>query len=140
MTNLFYSPSQKKYYCPDPGKCTNCDDEIENVMAHVRFWNKKESWSSNYCLSCFGHIKGHALVKEGFTVACRYPPKDAHPVLQRPPQLTNSNEISVFDAAKLESKKTVDRTVHAGRESIEGAGVGNLEYKKRHEALLEGKG
>lgn len=135
MINLFYSPHEKNYYIEKPGKCAGCSGTMEGWAVLVCQWNRKKSELLLFCKSCFNKIKTYSHITEYRVILISVPPYDSFPVIIRPPELCNSRNTSVFDIAKLESVKTTDRTIIAGRESIYGAKIGNIDYK-RHDAGL----
>lgn len=127
---LFYSPHEANYYYNQDEKCIKCGNNLEGWAVLLVEWNKKHSYISFFCRSCFNKIKIHSHISEFHILLISEPPYDSFPVIIRPPPLIDGRCGSVFDAARLESVKTTDHTVYSYRESIEGATIGNLEYKK----------
>jgi len=128
---LYYSGVNKGYFSDEEHNCVNCHENIESYMLVVAFWNKECSWISTFCRHCFSKFKDHSTVSEKKLVILSELPEDAMPIIIRPPCLSSGRNISVFEAARLESERTTDNTVKAGRESWEGARIGNWRPDRR---------
>lgn len=133
MIKLFYSPHEKNYYLIQEKRCDRCNMLPEGWAVLVSQWNRKKSMISLFCKRCFNSIRTYSNVIEYKLVLMSEPPYDSFPVIIRPPELADARNTSVFDIAKLESVKTTDMTRYAFRNSIEGAKIGNLDFK-RHDS------
>jgi len=114
---------------PEHGDCCGvCEKEWqdEQPMFHVVEWRKKGYSVRMFCHNCYRKTLTSGMAQETKTVIIGQEKdigEDAVPYVVTPPQMVKSN-ISVFEPSKLPECVTVDRTVHAGRESIAGARIG----------------
>ena len=123
---LFYNKRDETYYCNEELKCTNCHKELLDCFQLAILWDKKESWISPFCLSCFNKIIANKLfnITERKWVIAANPPEDSIPIIIRPPSIQYPSGIwnSPFlspaamrtgkpdvDAAELPSGEVKDR-------------------------------
>jgi hypothetical protein len=119
-------------------KCSICHKEIIGELAMLHYcWHenksKKPSTCSILCVKCTPKANKHYTIEERYPIIC-IPEKKLNkseliPFVHYSCDLSDSKSLSVFDAANLESDKTVDKTRFAGKESWFGASIGVMEQK-----------
>ena len=134
--NLWYDSKEALYYLINQDIiCSECGQQIENLV----FFQTKYMPSSElslFCEHCF--TKGKAVSQYAVVETCVaivskdfLPTKNCHKVVFRPPQLHNSNNLSVFQINEINKEfknsapKIIDRTKLAGRNHR------NLEIEKK---------
>ena len=105
--------------------CSHCKKEIIAGPAYLcAAWNNHLPQINVYCLQ---HVikRPKGRIEDNFPVAVvPFKPARAVKVFLTPHQLTNASDCSVFNVSKLKCDKTKDNTIHAGRDSLEGATIG----------------
>ena len=130
---------KKKYFCVSKEKerkCEGCNNFISDVMAIFNYSiNNGKGILSLYHTNCKNKISKKGVYQErGLCFFMISPIPNSTPVLfgnksARP----SNNNISVFEASSLPSDKTEDKTLMAGRESLEGAKVGLIDQERLEE-------
>lgn len=132
--NISFSPRNKNYFSKDKAECVRCRQPIEKLTIHSYCWNKKACIEETYCVRCFEKTRTAFIVLEKKTVILvDVLPDDCLPVLNRPPVLASSRDLSLFEVAdkQLGDESIKDNTVYAGRPegSWVGAKIGNADMK-----------
>ena len=149
MTNdfiqLWIESKNKEYFLIGQHRCDVCRNYLEGVGVLFMDWRTKGSkiWLIHGgCKEKISkQVMGTTEVKTVLLLDKK--PSNARPVLIRPPKLVSSSGLSVFDAALRENDSKIgsktenyainDMTVHAGRESWEGASIGAPDMKLLNE-------
>ena len=120
--------------------CDKCKKEIKDSFLFVeQYDNVRTCENKRLCNPCFKEYlktkKSRYLQEQYKTVYVKTKKqKDSIPYIPKPVQLKDTKFTS-FDTTLIRSEKTIDRTVHAGRESWEGSQIGNADY----DAICEAK-
>ena len=123
--DLYYDSVKKEYFCIGEFECNNCHKPIFQIMMLVNFWDKSKSWISTYCRQCFGMFQESSLITEHKLVILQDPPKTAIRIMPRPPSISDSNKLTVFDVWKIISDTTTDKTIHANKLTWNDAQIGD---------------
>lgn len=108
-------------------KCSHCGKELFGPAYLCSSW-VRNNLQPLIQVFCINHVSKR--FKMGFVGNIQVVgviddvPFRAIRVFLTPPVLTSSRDCSVFDISKLKSDFVVDKTVHAGRFSLEGSSVG----------------
>ena len=108
----------RNYFTKDNSVCAMCKQIIRKVGIHCYCWTKKQCIEEAYCIRCYNKIKTNFIVLEKKTVIfVEECPDDSLPVLNTPPVLTNSKDLTVFEAAdkQLSDEVVKDNTKYSGR-------------------------
>ena len=125
MEELFFDPKKKHYYLNKSLECNKCRDHIKGWAMMVISWNRNISRIDYYCKSCFNKVKNHSIVSEYKLIILAEPPITSVPIILRPPTFIESRKsISCFEAARLNSDVTINKTKLADTFSLEGAKIG----------------
>lgn len=133
---LYYQAKTNNYYykIDISISCSKCNKIIElNDMFCIQKSYSKVMPTETYffCISCAGSNKKKDL--DIFTIArvTSVLPRGSVLVIDRPIRLNNA-DFHIFEAYKQKSERETDRTIYAGRETIMGASVGDLSFKKHN--------
>lgn len=129
MRNLFYDTKMKSYVMIKPCFCDFCNGEVVSGGINYRYYGRKHKGEFVVCMGCARDLKkpssGVIIELKTFVLATESG-GELVPVLDQRPVLKDG-DVSVFEAAsELSCVRVIDRTVHAGRVSLEGAKVGLL--------------
>lgn len=135
MVNVWYDRKEGMQIvkAEDCHKCSFCARMLRNYCAHYSGWSKSRHDDYLFCEECILDFRkkqpAHTIeIMRMVLIMERIPP---HCILvpNRPPELRDGDgSISVFESEKIKSETTNDYTVHAGRDSIESAQIGSLDY------------
>jgi len=130
---IFFSDSTKNYYCTKSMICSLCNKDIEETWFILKIlWAKKgEKSLSNLktlCKCCFMQDKSRSDTMEYRFVQVGNLPKDAIPFFIRPPSFINCSPGTFVDYNPLGESPIKDRTILSGRNSIEGAEIGDKSF------------
>lgn len=126
---LWINKKTKEYYHVGNAVCERCNTEITDILCIWIYWDKKRSGLNKYCLNCINKPKKETGTAKQ-TLVChivKNPPTNTHPLLIRPPIITDSQQTpNVFAAAdkQIEQETTNDNTRYAGRETWKDAQIG----------------
>lgn len=125
-----YMDSKKNFFyvTEETIACNSCSRRINDILFLRVDWGRS-SQINFLCQKCLGQPVFEAQVSEYRIVKLINKRKlDFVPVLIFFNGLKNSErDLSVFDAEKINSSHTQDKTILAGRESFMGSVVGNVE-------------
>lgn len=125
---ILYNKGTQTYYLKEDEECETCRKLIEGAGILKIFYGKRLTKWLLLCPNCvYTDAVGIFYAKEGIHFITEKPPLSSVPYLITPPELT-PGRLDTFSAASLPSERTTDRTRYAGRESIEGATVGDKSY------------
>jgi hypothetical protein len=137
-TKLFYL-EKEAYYCIQQGTtCDHCNKEINNKFGFKRGFDRLFGGSLIiYCLGCFKELAIKPTEYEELNIGhvVDFIHINAKPIetpLKFP--VSEAKGITVFEAVARPTDKTIDRTIHANRLSLEGANIGapiSLDYEEK---------
>lgn len=132
---LFFQKANKTNFLVidenDTLDCDGCKKKInfgEPLIIHHSYSILQGFKKEHYCGKCKTKIptRDQNEIRTGFL--CSVIPENSVLVKDEPATLSFRKSLSVFEAAYLESETTTDKTIHAGRGSIEGASIGDKSY------------
>ena len=139
---LYFHKTRKIYFFVDKKEqCSECGKLIENIIFFKAIWNKKNSEIKQFCGRCgemaYKHEGVIDEVKQALLVEDVPSLEYTIPIFLRPPEV-GSSTASVFDLGKITERygtdhKTIDNTRLAGKESWEGAAIGNVPVERLEE-------
>ena len=113
--------------------------EIGNTVFIQKAYNRFTPFSKSYYCSP-GCLKKRSVGEQDEVVVADLTntmPDNGKLIDDWPTELTSSRSVDLFQATMLESDRTSDNTIHAGRDSIKGARIGNLDFKKKDKRTLK---
>lgn len=123
--NIVFSPMNKNYFTTENVDCSYCRQPIEKIIIHCYCWTKKRCIKETYCINCYNKMKNIYIVMEKKTIILvdDYP-DDSIPIVNRPPVLATSRDMTVFEVAdkQVADESVIDKTKYAGRP--EGSWIG----------------
>lgn len=129
ITNLYYDNKEDIYYYTDlETDCDYCKETIENIVFIKLGWDRLGSDIKHYCFNCRDKNVSYARITETIRAIVEEDISDEFiPYSYKKPSLQNSTNMSNIDVASLNiaNEQTIDKTIFAGRESLEGATIGN---------------
>jgi len=120
---IYIEPKTSRFYATD-AKCSKCQDDIlyNTALLHycwrTRNQGNRPSIVEMLCMKCIAKKEKYYSVEENYQVLCVAEedlPYTAIPFTKYKIELKESNKVSVFSAAYLESEKTVDNTKYANK-------------------------
>ena len=103
----------KLHFTTDEVYCDKCQQPITKFIRHCFIWSRKQCQEQNYCMRCIAKIKDQGIVMEERNIGVvEMLPEDAFMIFYRPPILTPSTNMTVFEAAdkQLGDEKVIDKT------------------------------
>lgn len=116
-------------------QCNICENDCKELIHIFCEWGSKESrvticCDSNTCILKAGRQKIPSAdvfeKKEALIINKKKEGMEVHFI--RPPGMGYAKDMNVYEVAQIETPETEDKTVHAGRESLEGSKVGDDSY------------
>ncbi len=148
MPQLLFHKHSKNYFLfikeNENVCCSTCDKVLElasSLVVQHSYSKIKGLLKSYYCSNkCSSATKKNEQDEYKVAYLTTVLMDDCVVVDDRPTP-TAYGSINTFQAVNLKSTHTIDKTVHAGRESLEGATIGNKEFishnPKDHKNLTE---
>jgi len=128
--------SKTRYFCLAEElerECSNCKKLIKEIVGYYSYniYNNRAEFGI-YHLSCKNKIPKKANYQETgmFTFTIERINGFVPVIFGLKSVKSLNNNITVFEASELSSDYVKDKTVHAGRESLEGASIGLLPEEK----------
>jgi len=148
MNQLYFHQKYKiLYYVSYDGViCDSCKDRIKEIVFIFKIWNKKKTPQFiECCRNCLDKTKDKlfGIVTElSSAVVTDVAPIGSQIIFNIPPELVIGKNRSVFEVAvdNSDGATIIDRTKLSGRESLEGATIGNpalLEELKKENDVLQ---
>ena len=133
--NLYYDKEKQQYYFLDEYKlCDSCGKLIKEVIFIKLGYTGKELNKNYYCKFCFKDkiVFNKLNVSEEVRLALvtNTAPRKSIVIIDKAPLFSSVKEYDVFNVAdhNREGEKTKDKTKYAGRESLEGATIGDPKF------------
>lgn len=125
----------------DNPTCGLCSQNIREACLYYDGWSKTDNQELLICQDCINDNWQRKILKRPveilriIVIAQKNElPFGSNRMIRSPPILTPSrSDYTVFDGEKIHSESTTDNTLHAGRDSIRGATIGDLQ------AIADGK-
>lgn len=145
---IWFSQKHKNYYSEQESSCSECSRKCVPLRIDIVGFNPKkqseEQKIKSLCVDCWPDYKQINNFEMYRVVQMCKPPEDAILIFNVPPavKVGGTSDWVVFNPIGRGPVQTEDRTVYAGRESLEGARVGKdvsseLEVLDKH--LVEEK-
>lgn len=148
MINVYFSPKNQEYYSQEQIACDFCNKE-GNVIFLITFTNKNQHKRHHYCNNCLREIPDNPYIIKTTRIILLINdlPKDAQPFIENGTEIGYGKMgLTVFNTAdkQIDNEKIINKTVHAGRESLAGSIIGQpdmklLEEKEKNLSLEEFK-
>ncbi len=135
INNIYFQESTKSYFYFSEKNvfCDYCNLIISKTLLFQVCWSKHPK-INKACTNCIKETKKeYGIVFESFwCILISEIPENCKPKLILPPIISNA-KINNFQAAEIQTIKTIDNTKYADRETWEGSQIGVIDSERIRE-------